>query len=179
MAGYGNDRKKKATTFELFAQDANGANKGPQIYQSEALEGYDYDGCKDKEKCYSPGVDVDASCPSCTGTYLAFKFTNNQRNVQVRNHSAWQYDWAGGITQPRAIQILLPITITIDVPEWGTPFLIVFLALALAYVGGGFVFGKLKSRGGAGLRAHPHFELWLAGSGLVLDGVYVCFPLRP
>ena len=57
-------------------------------------------GCRDaghwKEEAYSDPISVDATCDGCQGRYLAFVFHNNAHNVQL----------------------LLPITVNIDVVPW-------------------------------------------------------------
>ena len=54
------------------------------------------DAGKWKKEAYSDAVSVDAVCDACEGRYLAFVFHNNAHNVQL----------------------LLPITVEIDVEPW-------------------------------------------------------------
>ena len=118
LTGYGTESSTtKGATFELLTQSAAGQDMGPALYTSPVLTKYPYDGCHDKEKCYSPEVDLSASCSSCTGTYLAFKFKNNQRNL------------------------LLPLTVTINEFAWGVVFLLALGLAVTAYV----VVGGLSS----------------------------------
>ena len=49
-----------------------------------------------KKEAYSDPISVDAECDSCEGRYLAFVFHNNDHNVQL----------------------LLPMTVEIDVVRW-------------------------------------------------------------
>lgn len=54
--------------------------------------------------------------------------------------------------------------------NWGQSFLLFGAAAAMLYVGGGLAFGSRQGRG-PGLRAHPHYGLWLELRSLVSDGV--------
>lgn len=146
----------KGAQFELWAQDAAGHNTGPMIYQSPPLTKYPYDGCHDKEKCYSPGAtSLTASCSGgCTGEYLAIKFVNNKRNMQL----------------------LLPMTIFINEIAWGLPFLLLAGLFSAFYIGGGLAMG-LRGGGGGGagaisiLMVHPHYRKWMELAALCYDGV--------
>lgn len=73
---------------------ASGAAVPVCVYQSPATDAakYPYDGCTEKDKldCYSPPIKVDADCPTCAAAagqrrrFVAIKFNNNARNLQVR-----------------------------------------------------------------------------------------------
>lgn len=86
---------KEGPTVSIWAEDVHGSvatdtGNGP-VYQSPQLpEGnddqlYSFDHCeqKDKQLCYSPNVAVNADCDACTGHYIAFKFENKERNLQI------------------------------------------------------------------------------------------------
>ena len=79
---------------------------------------------------------------------LAFKFKNNQRNLQI----------------------LLPLTVTINEFAWGWSFLLALGLAATAYVGGGVVFGQRSGHPQRGLAAHPHCVWWQEGVALARDG---------
>jgi hypothetical protein len=92
VTGYINNKDKSGAVMEMWAQtvvgtgkDAKATDAGGPIYTSPAFDGpkYSFDTCNEVKKsdCYSPNITVQAKCPSCTGTYLAFKFANNDRNV--------------------------------------------------------------------------------------------------
>jgi hypothetical protein len=108
-------------TMELWAQTEAGVNAGGPMYTNpkmDAKSGYaPWNGirflpvpswgdtipcvpCRDaghwKKEAYSDPVSVDAVCDACEGRYLAFVFHNNDHNVQL----------------------LLPITVEIDVEPW-------------------------------------------------------------
>lgn len=142
--------------FQLWAQDAAGHDAGPMIYESPALTKYPYDGCHDKEGCYSPSAtSLSASCSGCTGKYIAIKFVNNKRNMQL----------------------LLPLTITINEIAWGVPFLLLFGLAAGFYIGGGIALGVRRygaSKGGglgSTLSMHLHYRHWVEVVALCSDGV--------
>ena len=159
-------KQVEGPTMSIWAQDVSASGVatdtgGGPVYQSPQLpEGgddqkYSFDHCseKDKELCYSPNVAVNSYCSACTGRYVAFKFENKDRNVQL----------------------LLPITLHIDELEWGVPFLAVLLPLAALYAGVGVLYGRSRGAGpsaeGGAWKAHPHSRHWEQLSGLVLDGV--------
>ena len=117
---------------------------------------YPYDGCHDKEGCYSPSAtSLSASCSGCTGEYLAIKFVNNKRNMQL----------------------LLPLTITINEIAWGLPFLLLFGLAAGFYIGGGIAMGVRRAAPaykGSGLAStlavHLHYRHWVEVAALCADG---------
>ena len=86
---------KEGPTVAIWAEDVHGSvatdTGGGPVYQSPQLpEGndeqlYSFDHCdqKDKQLCYSPNVAVNADCDACTGHYIAFKFENKERNLQI------------------------------------------------------------------------------------------------
>lgn len=86
---------KEGPTVAIWAEDVHGSiatdTGGGPVYQSPQLpEGndeqkYSFDHCdeKDKQLCYSPNVAVNSECDSCTGRYIAFKFENKERNLQI------------------------------------------------------------------------------------------------
>ncbi len=125
------------------------------IYESPALTKYPYDGCHDKEDCYSPSAtSVIARCSGCTGEYIAIKFVNNKRNMQL----------------------LLPLTITINEIAWGLPFLLFFGLAAGFYIGGGIAMGMRRSSAKGGglatmLTMHMHYRYWIEVVALCSDGV--------
>ena len=95
---------KEGPSVAIWAEDVHGSvatdtGSGP-VYQSPELpEGddqlYSFDTCEqqDKQLCYSPNVAVNADCDACSGRYIAFKFENKERNLQLvrrpRTHSSW------------------------------------------------------------------------------------------
>ena len=88
------DDTKKGPVLSLSIQDKAGADcvAAGVMYVSPPLpEGADqtrhsFDHCDkaDKKDCYSPAVSVDAEpAGGCAGRYLAIKFSNNDRNLQL------------------------------------------------------------------------------------------------
>jgi hypothetical protein len=102
-----------------------------------------------KEPAYTDPIEVDAACDDCDGRYLAFVFHNNAHNVQL----------------------LLPITVTIDVVPWGFPFLAIFVVALIGYVAGGLVYARqVQNSTTVGMMAHPHARQWQEVLSLVVDG---------
>ena len=102
-----------------------------------------------KEPAYTDPIEVDAACDDCDGRYLAFVFHNNAHNVQL----------------------LLPITVTIDVVPWGFPFLAIFVVALIGYVAGGLVYARqVQNITTVGMMAHPHARQWQEVLSLVVDG---------
>eukprot|EP01043_Picozoa_sp_COSAG02_P028885 COSAG02_NODE_1773_length_10980_cov_8.196765_3_plen_124_part_00 len=54
--------------------------------------------------------------------------------------------------------------------NWGLAFLIVLLAVAALYVGGGVGFAHKTQGSDLVIRSHPHFAHWTQLQGLVTDG---------
>jgi hypothetical protein len=85
---------QEGPTVAIWAEDVQGSvatdTGGGPVYQSPELppgdeQKYSFDHCaeKDKSLCYSPNIAVNAECESCTGRYVAFKFENKERNLQI------------------------------------------------------------------------------------------------
>ena len=91
----GDAKKVEGPMVSIWAQDVTGAvatdTGAGAIYQSPQLpEGgddqkYSFDHCteKDRQLCYSPNIAVNVDCSGCTGRYIAFKFENKDRNLQI------------------------------------------------------------------------------------------------
>lgn len=85
ISGFSNG--KLPSTFELWIQDEAGKDAAGPIYTSPPLGEYMYEKCN---HCYSPKTLVDVQgCPKCkallnTPHYFAIRFTNNDRNVQLK-----------------------------------------------------------------------------------------------
>eukprot|EP01045_Picozoa_sp_COSAG04_P033880 COSAG04_NODE_7189_length_1171_cov_2.134328_1_plen_244_part_10 len=88
------------TVMELWAvNDKGAAQPDTPLWKSQPLNEHSGDQGHWKEEGYSPAVAVSAECGQCVGQYLDFKWLNNGHNVQI----------------------LLPITVSIDVVPWGAP----------------------------------------------------------
>ena len=88
------------TVMELWAvNDKGAAQPDTPLWKSQPLNQHSGDQGHWKEEAYSPAVAVSAECGECVGQYLDFKWLNNGHNVQI----------------------LLPITVSIDVVPWGAP----------------------------------------------------------
>ena len=86
--------------MELWAvNDKGAAQPDTPLWKSQPLNQHSGDQGHWKEEAYSPAVAVSAECGQCVGQYLDFKWLNNGHNVQI----------------------LLPITVSIDVVPWGAP----------------------------------------------------------
>ena len=84
--------------MELWAVNDKGvAQPDTPLWKSQPLNQHSGDQGHWKEEAYSPAVAVSAECGQCVGQYLDFKWLNNGHNVQI----------------------LLPITVSIDVVPWG------------------------------------------------------------
>jgi hypothetical protein len=153
ISGY--SKGKKPSTFEIWVQDETGKDAAGPLYTSPPLGLYSYDKCN---KCYAPSTDVTVNCPGAPGCaalktlqntphYFTIRFTNNDRNVQLK----------------------LPLTFVIG-HEVGRDFVLLLFAAVGCYFAGGFGYGNLvkKKRGAAAL---PQAAFWASVGGLVRDGV--------
>lgn len=90
VAGYGADGAPGGTTFDVVAVEAGACGAGGAVlatlYSSPVLSHYPFDKCN---TCYSPPVNVNVPRGSVAlnvtgGVDIVFRFTNNERNVQLK-----------------------------------------------------------------------------------------------
>jgi len=90
VAGYGADGAPGGTTLDVVAVAAGACGAGGDVlatlYSSPVLSHYPFDVCS---TCYSPPIAVNVPAGSLAlnvsgGVALAFRFTNNARNVQLK-----------------------------------------------------------------------------------------------
>ena len=88
VAGYGGDGAPGGSTLQLLALapgpcGVSGATLAT-LYTSPVLEHYPYDVCP---TCYSPPMQVNVhglNIPARAGVVIALRFTDNERNVQLK-----------------------------------------------------------------------------------------------
>ena len=88
VSGYGGDGAPGGATFELLALAPGPCGAGGAViatlYTSPVLDHYPYDSCN---TCYSPPQNVSVSSLNLNatgGVVFAMRFTDNQRNVQIK-----------------------------------------------------------------------------------------------
>ena len=87
VAGYGGDGAPGGTTFDIVAVEAGACGAGGNVlatlYSSPVLSHFPFDVCN---TCYSPLIPVTATGLSLNvsgGVAIVFRFSNNERNVQL------------------------------------------------------------------------------------------------
>ena len=98
VSGYGPDGAPNSATLELLALAPGPCGVGGAVvatlYTSPELSHFSYDKCN---TCYSPPIVVNAPAPSINATegiVFALRFTDNQRNVQLKLPIPLTVHWA-------------------------------------------------------------------------------------